>query len=111
VNSRRELAKAHSVLQKRYLGKLMDSGVTLIQPESVSIGKDVVIGRDSVIYPNTFLTGVCNIGSGVVVDSFVSIHNCMIGDGARIGSFTLLQQSKIPSGIIIAPYTRDINSH
>ncbi|MBU4412098.1 MAG: NTP transferase domain-containing protein [Proteobacteria bacterium] len=108
VNSRRELVQAHSVLQRRYLSVLMDSGVTIIQPESVTIEKTVTIGNDSVIYPNTSLTGVCSIGSGVRVDSFVKIHACTVGDSVHIGSFTHLQQTHIPSWSIVAPHTIDI---
>jgi bifunctional UDP-N-acetylglucosamine pyrophosphorylase/glucosamine-1-phosphate N-acetyltransferase len=108
VNSRRELAQAHSVLQQRYLGMLMDCGVTIIQPESVTIERTVTIGNDSVIYPNTSLTGVCNIGSGVRIDSFVKIQDCTIGNCVHIGSFTHLQQTHIPSWSTVAPHTIDI---
>lgn len=108
VNSRRELAQAHAVLQRRYLDALMESGVTIIQPESVTIEKTVTIGRDSEIYPCTSLTGTCHVGAGVRIASFVKIHACTIGDFARIGSFTHLQQATIPAGSIVAPHTVDI---
>lgn len=108
VNSRRELAQAHSVLQRRYLDVLMESGVTLIQPESLTIEKTVTIGKDSVIYPNTSLTGVCTIGSGVRIDSFVKIHDCTIGDWVRIGSFTHLQQANISDWSTVASHTVDV---
>lgn len=109
VNSRRELAQAHGVLQRRYLDALMESGVTLIQPETVTIGKNVTIGKDSVICPNTSITGACDIGSGVCIDSFVKIHNCMIGANARIGAFAHLQETNIPSWSTVLPHTVDIN--
>jgi len=108
VNSRRELAQAHAVLQRRYLDVLMESGVTLVQPEAVTIEKTVIIGKDSVIYPNTVLMGDCNIGSGVRIDSFVKIDGCTIGDSVRIGSFAHLQQTSIPSWSTVAPHTIDI---
>ncbi|MCX5864094.1 MAG: NTP transferase domain-containing protein [Deltaproteobacteria bacterium] len=108
VNSRRELAQAHAVLQRRYLDVLMESGVTLVQPEAVTIEKTVKIGKDTVIYPNTVLTGACNIGTGVHIDSFVKIDGCTIGNSVRIGSFTHLQQSNIPSWSTVAPHTIDI---
>lgn len=110
VNSRRELAQAHCVLQRRYLNALMESGVTLIQPETVTIGRSVTIGKDSVIYPNTSITGVCKIGYGVCIDSFVKIHDCTVGDCARVGSFTHLQQANIPSWSTVAPHTMDIKT-
>ena len=108
VNSRRELAQAHAVLQRRYLDVLMEAGVTLIQPEAVSIEKTVMIGKDSVIYPHTSLTGLCSIGSGVRIDSFVKIHDCEIGDYVRIGSFSHLQQTNIPAWTTVAPHSVDI---
>ncbi|HIJ91519.1 MAG: NTP transferase domain-containing protein [Desulfobulbaceae bacterium] len=108
VNSRYELAQAHSVLQRRYLRVLMEAGVTLIQPESMTIEKTVMIGKDTVISPNISLTGVCNIGSAVHIDSFVKIHDCTIGDSVRIGSFSHLQQANIPSWSTVAPHTMDI---
>jgi len=108
VNSRRELAQAHAVLQRRYLNVLMESGVTLIQPETISIEKTVTIGKDSVIYPNTSLTGVCNIGCGVRIDSFVKIHDCEIGDSVLIGSFSHLQQTNVPAWTTVAPHSVDI---
>lgn len=108
VNSRRELAQAHAVLQRRYLDVLMESGVTLVQPEAVTIQKTVKIGKDTVIYPNTVLTGACNIGTGVHIDSFVKIDGCTIGDSVRIGSFSHLQQINIPSWSTVAPHTIDI---
>ncbi|OGR01325.1 MAG: hypothetical protein A2505_02510 [Deltaproteobacteria bacterium RIFOXYD12_FULL_55_16] len=108
VNSRRELAQAHAILQRRYLVALMESGVTIIQPESVTIEKTVAIGKDSEIYPCTSLTGTCKVGAGVCIDSFVKIHDCKIGDFARIGSFTHLQQTNIPALSIVAPHTVEI---
>jgi len=108
VNSRRELSQAHSVLQRRYLNLLMESGVTLIQPESVTIEKNVIIGQDTVIYPNTSLTGVCNIGSGVHIDCFVKIHESTIGDCVRVGSFSHLQQTNIPAWSTVPPHTVDM---
>ncbi|MDG4477086.1 bifunctional UDP-N-acetylglucosamine diphosphorylase/glucosamine-1-phosphate N-acetyltransferase GlmU [Thiovibrio frasassiensis] len=110
VNSRRELSQAHTVLQRRYLHALMESGVTLIQPESVTIEKTVIIGKDSVIYPYTSLTGKCTIGAGVCIDSFVKIRDCMIGDSARIGSFAHLQQSNIPAWCTVAPHTIEVKT-
>lgn len=110
VNSRRELAQAHSVLQKRHFNVLMESGVTLVQPESTTIGKHVAIGKDSVIYPNTSLTGKCSVGSGVHIDSFVRIHDCTIGDCVRIGCFAHLEQANVPSWSTVAPHSVDMKT-
>lgn len=57
VNSRRQLADATKVIQKRVNGKWMDEGVTIINPELTFISVDAVIERDVTIYPNTFIYG------------------------------------------------------
>lgn len=110
VNSRRELAQAHAVLQRRYLIALMEFGVTLLQPETVTIAKTVTIGKDSLIYPNTSLTGLCSIGAEACIESFVKIHDCTVGDSVRIGSFTHLQGTNIPSWSTVTPHTVDIKT-
>lgn len=103
VNSRRELAQAHAVLQRRFLYQLMDSGVTIIQPDTVTIEKSVRIGKDTVIYPCVSLTGISNIGAGVHIDSFVRIHACTIGDFSRISSFSCLQHADISASSVVGP--------
>ena len=49
----------------------MDSGVTLIAPETVWFSHDTKIGRDVIIEPNVFF------GPGVTIESGATIH----GDG------------------------------
>jgi len=96
VNTRREQARAHSLLQQRHVHALMDSGVTILQPESVVIGKNVTIGRDSLIHPFAVLTGTTVIGSSVTVESFATINDSTVGDGAHVGACACLQGRQIP---------------
>lgn len=101
VNSRREQARAHSLLQQRHVRDLIDSGVTILQPESVVIGKNVTIGRDSLIHPFTVLTGTTDIGSSVTVEPFVTIADSTVGDGVHVGSYVCLQGRRIPSQTMV----------
>jgi len=98
VNSRQEQARAHFLLQQRHVRFLLDSGVTILQPENVVIGKDVTIGRDSTIHPFTVLTGKTVIGSSVTVESFVTISDCSIADGVQVAAYSSLRGKKVPSG-------------
>jgi len=86
VNSRRELALAHEILQLRFLYGLMDAGVTIYQPETVTIESTVSVGPDTIIYPNVILRGDTKIGCDCVVESLSYLDNCRIGDGVTIGS-------------------------
>ena len=62
VNSRRHLAAAQHIMNERILGRLMDEGVTIVDPASTFIEKGVRIGRDTIIQPFTMLEGDTVIG-------------------------------------------------
>jgi bifunctional UDP-N-acetylglucosamine pyrophosphorylase/glucosamine-1-phosphate N-acetyltransferase len=106
VNSRRELALAHDALQLRYLQELMDSGVTVYQPDTVTVESTVKVGSDTIIYPNVILRGETIIGSECVVDSLSYLDNCRIGDNVVIGADTCLKDIEIESFTRVKPCTR-----
>lgn len=55
VNSRVELADAEMILRARINEFFMEKGVTLVHPPLTYIDADVRIGRDTIIYPLSFL--------------------------------------------------------
>ena len=63
INNRWEL---HEAQQKFNLARLkelaVDQGVTIMQPETVTIEFDVEIGQDTVIYPSTYIAAGTRIG-------------------------------------------------
>ena len=91
VNSRRELSLAHEVLQLRYHYELMDSGVTIYQPDTVTIESTVKVGPDTVIYPNVILLGDTVIGRDCIFESLSYLKNCRISDGVTISAGTCLK--------------------
>ncbi|MDH5524254.1 MAG: NTP transferase domain-containing protein [Desulfobulbaceae bacterium] len=97
VNSRQELALAHGCLQRRFLNELMAAGVTILQPETVTIEKSVCIGPDSVVSPNTYISGNTVIGRNVVIEPFVKIADSKISDGVRVRSFSFIENRDVSS--------------
>ena len=67
VNSRAQLAEVEKVLRKRINKFHLDNGVTLIDPDTTYIGVDVIIGKDTVIYPNNILEGYTKIGESCTI--------------------------------------------
>src|SRR5438874_11605090 len=51
VNTRAELAAAEALMQRRLRGAAMDSGATLVAPETVFLSADTALGRDVVVEP------------------------------------------------------------
>ncbi len=91
INSRAELAQAEALMQRRLRAAVMDSGVTLIDPDTVYLSADTRIGRDSVVGPFVVFGPGCSIGAGVEIPAFCHIVGARIGDGARIGPFARLR--------------------
>lgn len=84
VNSRQQLALAEKLMRERTLDKLMSQGVTIMNPESTFIDAEVVIGRDTVIYPFTWLEGDCVIGDNCQIGPNVRLYNVCMGDSNTI---------------------------
>lgn len=62
VNDRVQLAHLERLMRKRINERHMKSGVTMIDPAATYIDSAVTIGRDTVLYPGTFLLGATQIG-------------------------------------------------
>ena len=83
VNSRRQLAEAESVMRRRILERLMDEGVTVMDPASTFIEKSVKISPDTTIYPYTWLQGETVIGEDCEIGPCVRMENVKVADGCR----------------------------
>lgn len=87
VNSREELASAAKALFTRTNKKLMESGVTILSPENTYIGEDVVIGKDTIIYPGACIKGKSVIGENCIIECS-NIENANINDGTHVTAFS-----------------------
>jgi len=99
VNSRMDLAAAEKVLQKRITEDLMSNSVTIIDPDTTYISKDVKIGKDTVIYPHTIIEKDVKIGSKCKIGPFARIRSgSVLKDNVEIGNFVELVRTKIDKG-------------
>ncbi len=98
INSKKHLAEATKLLNNRTLDRLMDNGVTIVDPESTFISDDTEIGADTIVYPNTFINGKNKIGKNCKIGPFAHIRDgAIIGDNVRIGNFVEIKKSIIKS--------------
>jgi bifunctional UDP-N-acetylglucosamine pyrophosphorylase / glucosamine-1-phosphate N-acetyltransferase len=84
INDRRQLATAYEILQSRIKDEWMAAGVTIIDPDSVTIDDTVKIGVDAIIEPQTHLRGNTTIGSGSRIGPSSLIENSHIGERATV---------------------------
>ena len=96
VNTRSELAKAESVMRKRILSGIMDSGVTIIDPDNTYIEYGTKIGRDTVIYPYTFIENNVKIGPDCSIGPCARLRTgTVVANNVGIGNFAELVRSSV----------------
>ena len=105
VNTLVDLAEAERVARRRTLEALMLSGVTIIDPASTYIDSTVTIAADTVIRPNTHITGVTAIGAGCEIGPDAHIVDSSIGERCVVrGSW--LDEATLEDGVSVGPFAR-----
>ncbi len=104
VNTRLELHQVTEALNKRVISKLMEEGVTFIDPQTSFIHTSVSIGKDSVIYPSTYIEGNTVIGKECVIYPGARIFNSKLGNKVTIKDNTVIEETKIGDGSQIGPF-------
>ncbi len=84
VNSRTQLAELTAIARGRINEALMAEGVTFIDPSLAWIGPDCTVGRDTVIWPLTFMDGTCTIGEGCEVGPNTRLTNVTCGNNSSL---------------------------
>lgn len=95
VNSRAQLAQAEALFQARMRARMLDNGVTLIDPGSVHFSYDTEIGRDVVIEPNVVFGPGVVIASNATIHAFSHIEGALVGEGASVGPFARLRPDAV----------------
>jgi bifunctional UDP-N-acetylglucosamine pyrophosphorylase/glucosamine-1-phosphate N-acetyltransferase len=103
VNSRLELARATAVMRHRINERLMDEGVTMLDPSQTFVDVGVRVGRDTVLYPQTYLEGESRVGLGCIVGPATRVVDSTVADGAQV-QFSVVRGSKIGKGANVGPY-------
>ncbi|HET7749566.1 MAG TPA: DapH/DapD/GlmU-related protein, partial [Terriglobales bacterium] len=104
-NTRQELAEVDGELRMKKCQQLMDSGVTIYQPQTCVVDSDVTIGPDTVIEPFVHLLGATHIGAECRIRSYSVIINCELGDGVLIRNGCVMDDSRIGAQAALGPYT------
>jgi bifunctional UDP-N-acetylglucosamine pyrophosphorylase / glucosamine-1-phosphate N-acetyltransferase len=90
VNDRVALEHVRALAQRSILERHMLAGVTIVNPSSVQIDVDVLIGRDTTIEPFTTIRGATTIGEDCTVRCSYLV-DCALEDGVSVGPFAYLR--------------------
>ena len=106
INSRKDLAGAYKMINKRVLQRLMENGVTIVDPNNTYIEEGVKIGRDTVIQPGMHIKGATVIGGNCRLGPYGVIEDCRIENDVEIKFSCCLTSSRVRTGSIIGPFAR-----
>ena len=106
VNTREELAFMEKSLRETINRKWMLAGVTLKDPDTTYIDESVTIGKDTVIGPNTQLRGKTVIGERCQIDGSAFLTDMDIGDEVQLKFSVVMTASRIDNGAIVGPFAQ-----
>ncbi len=128
INDLSQLAEAAKVMRNKINYNLMLEGVTIVDPDSTYIDKEVSIGNDTIIYPQTLIEGETEIGSDcqigpntTIKDTTIKdkvmlknsvVEECIIREESKIGPFAYLRPgTDIGCGVKIGDFVEVKNSN
>src|SRR2546430_6501091 len=110
VNSRQELAAAEALMRRRLLDRLMEGGVTIIDPATTYVHAGVQVGAGTVTCNydgkrkhNTIIDDEAFIGSDTML-----IAPIRIGKGAMTGAGSVVNKDVPPGGVAVGVPARVI---
>jgi bifunctional UDP-N-acetylglucosamine pyrophosphorylase/glucosamine-1-phosphate N-acetyltransferase len=95
INTRADLAEAEALMQSRLRRAAMDSGATLVAPETVFLSADTRLGRDVVVEPNVIFGPGVTVGVRAQIRSFSHLEGAVVGANAIVGPFARLRPGAI----------------
>jgi bifunctional UDP-N-acetylglucosamine pyrophosphorylase/glucosamine-1-phosphate N-acetyltransferase len=103
INNRVQLAMADGLMRDRLREHWMLEGVTLIDPRSIYIDADVILGQDTILYPGCYLEGRTRVGAGCRLGPQAHLVDAMVGNDCVIGT-SLLEGCTVEPGVDIGSF-------
>jgi len=104
INSRAELAELSRMTRQATNSAHMAAGVTLEDPATAYIDRDVAIGPDTIVRPGVTLEGHTRIGARCTIHSGVRITDSEIGDDVTVLDHSVIAGSTVSDGAAVGPF-------
>ena len=106
INSKSELAAMERSYQLMTAQKLMEQGVTIMDPNRLDIRGDLVAGQDVTIDVGCIFEGKVILGNHVKVAAYSYIKDSSIGDHTSIEPYSHIVDSSVGTHCRIGPFAR-----
>ena len=107
VNNRKQLSHLERAYQSIQADKLMEIGVTLLDPARVECrGSFESLGQDISVDINVIFEGNNTIGNNVIIGANTIINNSIIADNVEILANCIVDNATVGAGSRIGPFAR-----
>jgi bifunctional UDP-N-acetylglucosamine pyrophosphorylase/glucosamine-1-phosphate N-acetyltransferase len=106
INDRLHVAEAEKVLLRRHQERLMQSGVSVVMPETVYMESNVKIAPDTVIEPSVSLKGRTAVGRNCLIGKGSILRDALIEDNVVLGPYSLISGATVRAGSTLEPFTK-----
>ncbi len=107
INNRKQLSHLERVYQSSQADRLMEVGVTLLDPARVDCrGTFTALGQDISVDINVIFEGDNSIGNNVIIGANSIINNSIIADDVEILANCIIDNAVVGAGSRIGPFAR-----
>lgn len=106
VNSKVQLAELERIYQLNVAEKLLEQGVTLLDPARIDVRGSLICGRDVSIDVGCVFEGKVTLDDGVQIAANCVIKDAQIGAGSQIKAFCHIEDAVVGAQSQIGPYAR-----
>ncbi|WP_353146471.1 bifunctional UDP-N-acetylglucosamine diphosphorylase/glucosamine-1-phosphate N-acetyltransferase GlmU [Pollutimonas bauzanensis] len=106
VNSRVQQAQLERNWQGEQARRLLEQGVTLVDPARFDLRGSLVCGRDVFIDVGCVFEGRVELADGVRIGPHCVVKDAVIGAGTQVDAFSHIQEATIADDARIGPYAR-----
>ena len=103
INDRQQLSAAYDILQARIKDNWMKAGVTMVNPDSITIDETVELEPDVILEPQTHLRGKTKIATGSRIGPGSLVEDSTIGNNVTV-AYSVVLGSQIASNTTVGPY-------
>jgi bifunctional UDP-N-acetylglucosamine pyrophosphorylase/glucosamine-1-phosphate N-acetyltransferase len=106
VNNRRQLAQVHRRMVQRTVEGLMDSGVTFLDPATVTVEPSVEVGRDTTVHGGVTLLGKTIVGEGCELHQGAWLRDAVVAEDVEIKPYSVLDGARVGADSSVGPFAR-----
>lgn len=106
INDKQQLAYVERCYQQAQAQRLLQAGVTLLDPARLDIRGSLHCGQDVSIDVNCVFNGEVYLEDEVSVGAHCVLSNCTIGAGTVIAPFSHIEGAVVGADAVIGPYAR-----